>query len=407
MTDTMTSEHESAATTPPRGPRGRIAYIVFDLHDPAVHRRIAMLQKGGASVRLAGFRRRSEPLEGCIDLGRTHARQMVRRALSVLRAILAVLLGRIDLGRPDTIVCRNLECLVVGSAYRALWSRRSAIVYEVLDIHRSMVGSGIASRVLRGMERALASTSTGVITSSPGFVKAYFEAINPLGRPLTIVENKVFYPQGMPPASVAPRPAKDGWFVGWFGGLRCGRSFEVLTQAAARMGGALHLVLAGRVAATEIPDFEDQASAAPYLDWRGPYSNPDDLPRLYGEVHFVWTIDFHEAETNSRWLLPNRLYEGGLFGAVPIARSGTETAEWMRERGIGLILDEVDPASVEVLLGAVTPEEYRELQLAVAALPQSTWITTEADCTALVDVIIGSLEGFGRHLPAPAQRSAT
>jgi succinoglycan biosynthesis protein ExoL len=294
----------------------------------------------------------------------------------------------------------------VGRVYRALWSRRSAIVYEVLDIHRSMVGAGLASRALRAAERALARASTGVITSSPGFVKAYFEAINPLGRPLTIVENKVFYPDGPPPTTVSPRTVGGGWVVGWFGGLRCGRSFEVLTQAAARMGGALRLVLAGRAAATEIPDFDARAAAAPCLDWRGPYRNPEDLPRLYGDVHFVWTIDFHEAETNSKWLLPNRLYEGGLFGAVPIARSGTETAEWMRERGIGLVLDEVDSAGVERLLRAVTQELYRDLQRAVAALPRSTWVTTDGDCAALVDVILGPREGSGRPMPAATRESA-
>ena len=51
----------------------------------------------------------------------------------------------------------------------------------------------------------------------------------------------------------------------------------------------------------------------------GPYRNPEDLPELYGDVHFCWTLDYYEEGQNSAWLLPNRVYEGTLYGAVPIA----------------------------------------------------------------------------------------
>jgi succinoglycan biosynthesis protein ExoL len=54
----------------------RVLYLVHDLCDPAVRRRVAMLRAGGADVTLAGFRRTpdiSPELERLspIDLGRT------------------------------------------------------------------------------------------------------------------------------------------------------------------------------------------------------------------------------------------------------------------------------------------------------------------------------------------------
>jgi hypothetical protein len=53
----------------------RILYLVHDLADPAVRRRVTMLEAGGATVTLAGFRRGPVPerVDGPapIELGRT------------------------------------------------------------------------------------------------------------------------------------------------------------------------------------------------------------------------------------------------------------------------------------------------------------------------------------------------
>ncbi|TIW13849.1 MAG: glycosyl transferase family 1, partial [Mesorhizobium sp.] len=53
-----------------------VLYLVHDVSDPAVRRRIIMLKAGGAQVTLAGFRRIASPVadvEGLrpIDLGAT------------------------------------------------------------------------------------------------------------------------------------------------------------------------------------------------------------------------------------------------------------------------------------------------------------------------------------------------
>src|SRR3546814_8999676 len=67
----------------------------------------------------------------------------------------------------------------------------------------------------------------------------------------------------------------------------------------------------------------------------GEYRNPDDLPEIYGRVHLTWAFDFLDEGSNSDWLLPNRLYEGGYFGSVALASSHTETGKKVRELGLG------------------------------------------------------------------------
>src|SRR3546814_11201269 len=67
----------------------------------------------------------------------------------------------------------------------------------------------------------------------------------------------------------------------------------------------------------------------------GEYRNPDDLPEIYGRVHLTWAFDFLDEGSNSDWLLPNRLYEGGYFGSVALVSSHTETGKKVRELGLG------------------------------------------------------------------------
>ena len=141
----------------------------------------------------------------------------------------------------------------------------------------------------------------------------------------------------------------------------------------------------GRPAYREFADFDGFVAAEPHLRFAGPYRNPDDLAAIYGEVHFSWAIDFFEEGLNSAWLLPNRLYEGCRYGAVPIAMKGTETGRFLAERGLGILLDHPSADALETALGAVDPDGYAALRRRVAAHDGSEWSAGIADCLALVE----------------------
>ena len=136
----------------------------------------------------------------------------------------------------------------------------------------------------------------------------------------------------------AENPVAPPWRIGWFGALRCRRSLELLADFTRRQGGRFEVVLRGRPALSEFPDFHAFVEAEPYLSFRGPYRNPEDMAAIYGEVHFSWAIDFFEEGQNSEWLLPNRLYEGCRFGAVPISMGNTETGRFLNQQDIGVLL---------------------------------------------------------------------
>jgi succinoglycan biosynthesis protein ExoL len=366
-----------------------ILYLVHDVTDPAVARRVTMLTAGGASVRVAGFRRegRLAPARlGAgtpIDLGMTRDGRLAQRIAAVARAALGLRQALVGLAAPDIIIARNLEMLALAGRVAGLYRSTPAIVYESLDIHRLLLGNGAVSATLRTIERRLAADAALLMTSSPAFLREYFEPYGQVSGPVELVENKVLALGGEHQTPPSRPQGGRPWVIGWFGALRCRRSLAILKQVAENMDGAIEVVMRGRPAYREIPDFDAQVRDAPHLRFEGAYE-PEDLPSHYVAVDFCWAIDFFEAGQNSEWLLPNRLYESGAHGVVPIARANTETARFLQARDIGIVLDEGSADDLVSRLSALTDEEFVGLSARQQALDASTWTYGVEDCRALV-----------------------
>lgn len=369
----------------------RIAYLVHDLNDPAVARRVGMLRAGGADVRVAGFHRGAHaPVTvagaAATDLGRTADARLAQRAAAVAAnlvrpaALIAAVRGA------DAIVARNLESLALAARARR-GSPGSRLVYECLDIHRSLLGRSPASRAIRWAEGRLLRGVDLLIVSSPAFLHEYFDR-RPLRAPALLVENKLLAPDGPPPAP-ADAPPGPPWTIGWFGNLRCRRTFAELSELARAMDGRVRVLIAGRPSPAEFADLPAAVAAAPWCEYLGPY-RPEDLAVLYGRCHFAWAIDWFEEGLNSTWLLPNRLYEASAFGAVPIALARVETGRWLAGRDAGVSLDASDPASqLRDLFERLDAPAYRSLRDEVAAIPRESLVATAADCDALLAAVAG------------------
>jgi len=289
--------------------------------------------------------------------------------------------------RPDVIIGRNLEMLALANRAKSVFGGDMPIVYECLDIHRLLLRDDVVGSALRSAERYFGSEAELLMTSSPAFIERYFRPRSGLDVPVMLLENKVLAlePAARAAASGArlPAPGKP-WKIGWFGALRCRKSLAMLDQFSRRMEGRFEIVLRGRPAYSEFDDFDRTVSDAPFMHFAGAYKNPEDLATIYNEVQFSWAIDFFEEGLNSSWLLPNRLYEGGLYGAVPIAIDGTETARFLTSRKIGLMLDAADAGRLTALLGAMDETRYLAAFEAVASQDRKQWMMDRADCQGLV-----------------------
>lgn len=373
-----------------------VLYLVHDVSDPAVRRRIIMLRAGGARVTLAGFRRTTNAVldvEGLqpIDLGATRDGRFGQRMAAVAKAALSIGSKLGAMPKADLIIARNLEMLALARRAKAAFRGGVPIVYECLDIHRLVLRNDMLGRALRTAERYLARDVKLLVTSSPAFIANYFKPFGQVAAPVELVENKYFEtaPVSTDDRLKAENPVAPPWRIGWFGALRCRRSLELLADFTRRQGGRFEVVLRGRPALSEFPDFHAFVEAEPYLSFRGPYRNPEDMAAIYGEVHFSWAIDFFEAGQNSEWLLPNRLYEGCRFGAVPISMGNTETGRFLDQQDIGVLLSDATPQTLETALGRMDQERFGKAKARVLARNPRTWSYDRSDCRAFVDRLRG------------------
>ncbi|MBM2710768.1 glycosyl transferase family 1 [Mesorhizobium caraganae] len=373
-----------------------VLYLVHDVSDPAVRRRIIMLRAGGARVTLAGFRRTTNAVldvEGLqpIDLGATRDGRFGQRMAAVAKAALSIGSKLGAMPKPDLIIARNLEMLALARRAKAAFRGGVPIVYECLDIHRLVLRNDMLGRALRTVERYLARDVKLLVTSSPAFIANYFKPFGQVAAPVELVENKYFEtaPVSTDDRLKAENPVAPPWRIGWFGALRCRRSLELLADFTRRQGGRFEVVLRGRPALSEFPDFHAFVEAEPYLSFRGPYRNPEDMAAIYGEVHFSWAIDFFEEGQNSEWLLPNRLYEGCRFGAVPISMGNTETGRFLDQQDIGVLLSDATPQTLETALGRMDQERFGKAKARVLARNPRTWSYDRSDCRAFVDRLRG------------------
>jgi len=369
-----------------------ILYLAHDLDDAAIWRRVSMLEAGGAKVAVVGFRRLTTPLERpALVLGQTHNGKIVHRALSSLR----VLTRAREIARefaPDIIMARNLEMLPLATRIKKRCPQRNAprIYYEVLDVHRLMIGQGIVAMSLRWLERRLCKQVENVIVSSNRFDEEHFSRYRQIASPPILIENKVW--DGDKDDRFTPFRRDDvkrigPLVVGWFGILRCAASLECLDQVTRRLDGRVQLVLRGKPALDAIPDFHRIVDANPHITFCGPYDYHRDLARIYSATDLAWLVDRYDANANSDWLLPNRLYESCAHGAIPLALDGTETSRFLRRRGIGVVVRDLRPVAVASVLLGLDKSDIAALARKQDAIDPSTWRTTQQDCVALVRLL--------------------
>lgn len=367
----------------------KVLYLVHDLADPAVHKRAAMLRDGHAKVTVAGFRRtvaQVNDVAGCpvVNMGRTYNGGFIQRIWSVLREVILLPRHREIFAEADIVIARNLEMLALAVRGRSLCTHPPILVYECLDIHRLLLGKGSGGISLRLLEGWLSKKASALITSSPAFVTHYFEARSRVRLPVKIVENKVYAPDFKAPDSPPSRPEGPPWRIGWFGIIRCRKSLLLLKELVKYCHGGVQVVIRGRPALDQIPDFDQLIAATPGLSFEGSYKNPDDLAKIYNDVHFSWSIDMYEEGFNSAWLLPNRLYEGGLYNTVPIALKSVETGQFIKSLGLGITLGDPPDSHLKSFFRNLTKKQYETLAKQAMEINSSHWRSEPDECIALI-----------------------
>ena len=321
-----------------------IAFFAHERGDARVVKRITALQDQRRKVIGFTFHRArdksdAEPKWENIHLGTTYNRRYFQRLWAFLKSIMVLWSHRERLGECGLIYVINTDNAVLALLGRFLVGRKIPIVLELADIQPIMAGQGLVSRALRWVERWVLQRVVLLVTTSPCFVREYFQPIQQYSGEVFLLENKVYPSRYLPKQMTQDldHPVANGqpWIIGYFGALRCRRSLEMMRWLAEELAGRVKFVLRGYPAGTIADEFDELLGDVPGLGFGGSYFYPGELAEMYAEVDFNWAFDMSDPAGNSAWLLPNRIYEGGCFGVPALGAKTTETGLWIEQRANG------------------------------------------------------------------------
>ena len=349
------------------------------LFDARISRRVDMLKQAGFRVEAVAFARDldSGKAPDCptTPLGRVRHGAYATRVAKLLSAV----------GKTRQAVRRSnlLYAFNADTALLALLAKRGLgkpLVQETADIRNIQV-AGPWGALVRAVDRRIAERCSLLVLTTAGYVSYYRRWLG-VETPALVLENKLpaafaaeVRKANPPPLREAPahgRPLR----IGWFGILREPWNLQVLEALTRAAPQRFSAVLAGyfdlpmRKAGISEESFK-QAVDNPNIEYRGPYSAPDDLPALYQSVDLV--LDCYQPSIPVRWSQTNKYYEACLFGKPLIVRSGCADAEQVARHGIGLIIEGSSPQEAAKQIGNQSVEDWLSCRRNLHRLPPETY----------------------------------
>ena len=356
-----------------------ILYLLPVISHARYNKRIGALSKLGTKSTILAFDRDYYPGKafdsGYESLGRVQHRRYIRRVIPLVRAFFKI---RPRIKDADVVYTFGLDLLGMAWLSCIGQNKRPKIVYEVGDIRGALLGSGLFAKSLRWLERFLLKRIHLLVVTSEAYVAGYYKKIQGIHSiKYYIIENKIDR-DGMSCSVTQHKNKKENAIcIGYFGLIRCQRSWEILKKTV-RMGkGRIRLYVRGIAMGME--NFEKEARAIDSIDYGGAYVSPDDLPYMYGAVDMIWACYPYGGTSigNWQWARTNRFYEACFFKKPMFAQAGTEDNRAVETRGLGVSIDLSDVEETVNHILNVAEQEITQWRKNIVQLPTDVYIYTD------------------------------
>lgn len=337
---------------------------------PRYHKRIRGLKTAGAIV--SGFYFERSYFEGAQppcevkSLGRIEHGAYTLRLLQLFRSARKI---RPHIHKDSVLYAFGLDMAIL--VLLAGFGRSYHLIYEVGDLRPIQFATGVKANIVRGMERLVLRNIRKLVVTASGFMTGYYSKRHKTENlDVQIIENKLDIPcrdRLRPEIHKNKKPI----IIGYFGLLRCVRSWQTLKAIARQGAGSIHVVVRGFSLGIDI---QSEADKELYVTYGGDFIAPDDLSSMYAEVDLVWgcyPVPETFSEGNWKWARTNRFYESCFFRRPMVALAGTDEANEVVTRNIGIALDLTDPEEAARQLLAELPEQLSRWQRATLELPDS------------------------------------
>ncbi|WP_176473793.1 glucosyltransferase [Actibacterium ureilyticum] len=370
-------------------------YIGVDATNPTLILRIRSFLRAGVTLKAFTFRRQKfntgyTPEWDNVHLGMTTDRNYFARLPVLLSAARTLLRHKKDFREADFIYARNMDLVFLGLLAKKLSGSKAKLVYEVEDVQEVFFKQTLAGRIFRWLEARALNQIDLLVPLSPGFMRGYFEPVQNYDGPHYVLENKIQLgdrPDTRTEAGQVWNGIRDRWVIGWFGTLRCPKSMALLEQIAERLGDKVEIYTRGYPTETGLDAYMEIVNRHPNWVYDGEYTIPDDLEQMYGRVHFSWCIDYLDEFGNSPLLLACRMYQGGFYGAVPLAVEGWEMDRWLQRAGIGHAFPSPVADPICDFLETLDWDDYVAERARIEENRNALFLEDGSDTRALLDLI--------------------
>lgn len=395
MADGNPADHSDISVDGAAKTKVKGVYLGPDCTHTDARKRTLALEKAGVDLTSFMFRRVKsnadyKPEWNNIELGVTSDKNYLKRLPSLLKGLMILVWHGHKLRQAKFIMARNFDMMFLAFLAKILSFSGAKLVYDVPDIQRFFFGTNKRGRGFRALERILLKSTSLLVVTSPGFVRGYFEPVQKYSGRYYVWENKVLAEQlpDLPPIEDmnAMRDAEGPWVISWHGTLRCPKSMRILAEVARRMGDDVRIYMRGKP--TDYPDFFDHTFRnLDNVEFGGEYRLPEEFLDLYGQAHFSWCVDYHDPEGNSPLLLPNRLYQGGYLGVIPIAVRAHESGQYIERHDVGITLEAPLADRLINILTDMSRDEYKALRAKVLSERDELFVEDANDMAKLLSAI--------------------
>lgn len=352
-----------------------VVFLLPVSSQPRYHKRIRGLQSAGLNVRALHFERTYFKGAGlpcpAKSLGSMAQGAYVSR---MLRLTLALRKARRALRDADVVYAFGLDMAILAAL--ATPRRRTSLVYELGDIRTAQLDRGLKGRLVRTLERWVVNRAREVVVTARGFAEGYLGPYLGMdSRRARVLENRLDLPIGQrpqPQVHVSSNPI----VIGYFGLLRCEKSWQTLQELTRIVEGSIKIVARGYAFGISLNDVGQN----PHIHFGGEFVAPAELPDMYAAVDLVWgcyPAPESTAGGNWQWARTNRFYESCYFKRPLITLAGTDEARVVEAHGIGIAVDLSDPSSAARSLYAQLINSLERWQRNAAAVPDAVCVYTD------------------------------
>lgn len=351
-------------------------FLLPVISEARCHKRIRELKKLGVQPKIFAFERdyyEGKTIEGWYELlGNIQHGKYYKRFIPFSKALFKI---RSAINNVEMIYAFGLDMLLLGWLASRGYGKPVKLVYEVADIREILTGERLESRLCRKLERFLLQYVDMLVVTSEAYITGYYRQIQGMDDLCyKVIENKLDVNDMPLVRSPAAKLSEGSMRIGYFGVIRCQRSWEILKEVAKRGNGKVTVYVRG--IPRGLDSFEEEARSIPYIEYGGPYVSPDDLDSIYQQVNIVWACYTYQGTGtgNWRWARTNRFYESCFFKKPMFAQAGSEDGRLVDRLGIGacLNLDDIGKTADRIL--TASHKELVQWQENIEHLPTDIYL---------------------------------